>query len=186
MIALSELTGSPKAAAETAPVYEKMSPSLKASLLGKEMEERIRAFTSIVPGAAAPDFTQNDVNGKPVTLSKLKGQYVLVDFWASWCGPCRAENPNLTKQYALYKDKGFQVLSVSLDDNKKKWTDAIAKDGMPWLHVCDLKGWGNAAGKLYGVRAVPASYLVDPQGKIVATGLRGEDLNKKLEEIFKH
>jgi len=185
LIALSELISSPAQVAATEPVFAGLNESLRLSPLGKELAGRITAFTSIVPGALAPDFTQNDVNGQPITLSKLRGQYVLVDFWASWCGPCRAENPNLSKQYQLYKGNGFQVLSVSLDDNKGKWKDAIAKDGMPWLHVSDLQGWNNAAGKLYGVRGVPASFLVDPQGKIVGTGLRGEDLNKKLQELFK-
>jgi len=182
--ALSELTNKAASVPTLQPVFEGLSEKWRNSFAGKELADRMAALTAVVPGAIAPDFTQNDVSGKPLTLSSLRGKYVLVDFWASWCSPCRAENPNLVKQYQLYKDKGFQVLSVSLDDKKERWTDAIAKDGMPWLHVCDLKGWLNDAAKLYGVRAVPSSFLVDPQGKIVATGLRGEELDKKLGEVF--
>jgi len=186
LVALSELASSAASAAMAQPVYDKLDESLKSSPTGKDLEARLHALTAVVTGSMAPDFTENDVNGKPITLSQIRGKYkyVLVDFWASWCHPCREETPNLSRQYQLYKDKGFQVLSVSLDDNKTRWQDAIAKDGMPWLHVSDLKGWNNEAGKLYGVRGVPASFLIDPQGKIVATNLRGEELVNKLKELF--
>ena len=184
LVALSDLTGTAAAAAANQPVFAALDMELRNSFAGKELEERINALTSIVPGSMAPDFTENDVNNKPIALSSLRGKYVLIDFWASWCHPCRMENPNLVKQYQLYKDKGFQVLSVSLDDNADKWKDAIAKDGLPWLHVSDLRGWNNAACKLYAVRGVPSSFLVDPQGKIIASGLVGEKLNEKLKEIL--
>jgi thiol-disulfide isomerase/thioredoxin len=124
------------------------------------------------------------VSGKPVSLAGLKGKYVLVEFWASWCAPCRAGNPNLVKQYQLYKDKGFEIISVSLDNVKDKWVDAIAKDGLPWLQVSDLKGWNNAVGRVYGVRAVPQSFLLDKDGKIIGNTLRDESLNAKLAELF--
>jgi len=184
VIALSELTRDAASAARTKPVLASLDGELRQTPAGKKLEEKIGALTAVVPGAMAPDFVQADTSGRPLRLSQLRGKYVLVDFWASWCSPCRAENPNLKRQYQLYKDKNFEVISVSLDDNKKKWEDAIVKDGLPWLQVSDLKGWNNEAGKLYGVSAVPASFLVDPQGKIVATELRGEVLNKQLAEIF--
>lgn len=184
LIALSDLTNSADMANSLKPVFDALDEQLRNSVAGSDLEDRINALTTVVPGNMAPDFTENDTANKPLSLSGLRGHYVLVDFWASWCHPCRMENPNLVKQYALYKDKGFQVLSVSLDDHADRWKEAINQDGLPWLHVSDLKGWNNAACKLYAIRAVPSSFLVDPQGKIVATGLRGEDLDKRLADIY--
>jgi peroxiredoxin len=109
---------------------------------------------------------------------------VLLEFWASWCGPCRGENPNLRRQYALYKGKGLEIIGVSLDHDKQAWKQAIEKDQLPWIHVSDLKGWKNEVATSYGIMAVPANFLIDPSGKIVAQNLRGEVLNKKLEEIL--
>lgn len=184
VIALAELTNTPAAAVENKPVFEAIDARWRNTFTGRQLAQRMEALTTIVPGSVAPDFTQNDTSGNPVTLSSLRGHYVLVDFWASWCSPCRGENPNLVRQYRLYRDKGFRVLQVSLDDKKDKWEKAIDQDSLPWLHVCDLQGWNNAAGKLYGVTAVPSSFLVDPQGKIVAVRLRGEELNEKLASIY--
>ncbi len=136
-------------------------------------------------GYAAPDFTMADTDGKPVSLSSFKGKYVLVDFWASWCGPCRGENPNVVANYNKYKTKNFTVLGVSLDEDKAAWLAAIKKDNLTWTHLSDLKGWNNAAAKLYGVESIPFNLLLDPTGKIIATDLRDADLGKKLGEVLR-
>ena len=136
-------------------------------------------------GSIAPDFTLNDVNGKPISLSKLKGKYVLVDFWASWCGPCRSERPYLVAAQDQFKDKNFTILGVSLDDNKNDWLEAIKEDKFDWLQVSDLKGMDSPVGDLYGFSAIPYNVLIDPQGKIIATELRGDNLEQKLGEILK-
>jgi peroxiredoxin len=136
-------------------------------------------------GEEVPDIISADVNGKTVSLSSLKGKVVLIDFWASWCGPCRGENPNVVAAYNSYKDKGFTVFSVSLDTNKDQWQAAIAKDGLAWPnHVSDLKGWQSDAAKLYGVKGIPATFLIDQEGKLIATNLRGEELKAKLTELL--
>jgi peroxiredoxin len=145
------------------------------------------AMSKIPVGSKALDFTQNDVKGNPVSLASFKGKYVLVDFWASWCMPCRAENPNVVKAYQQYKGKGFTVLGVSLDGTKTQeaWIKAIEHDGLIWTQVSDLKGWDNAAAKLYGVASIPQNFLIDPNGVVIAKNLRGEELNKKLASVFK-
>lgn len=184
--ALTEIAGSNIDADKYEPMFKSLSPELQASTKGHAFAAGIKASRSTGIGAMAMDFTQNDVNGKPVKLSDFRGQYVLIDFWASWCGPCRAENPHVVKAYNNYKDKNFTILGVSLDNPGKKdaWLEAIKKDGLPWTQVSDLQGWKNAASTLYGVRAIPANFLVDPQGKIVARNLRGQDLEKKLAELL--
>jgi len=132
----------------------------------------------------APAFAQNSPENVAIALASYRGKYVLVDFWASWCGPCRAENPNVVKAYGEYHPKGFEILGVSLDNNRDAWLAAIAKDNLPWAHVSDLKGWQNEVAQLYSVRSIPQNFLLDPQGKIIAVNLRGAALEAKLAEIF--
>ena len=136
-------------------------------------------------GSMAPDFTMSDATGKPFALSSLRGKYVLVDFWASWCGPCRGENPNVVKAFNQYKNKNFTVLGVSLDNDKAAWQQAIMQDKLTWQHVSDLKGWDNATVSMYGYDGIPYNVLLDPSGKIIATELRGPALEAKLAEVLK-
>ena len=136
-------------------------------------------------GNAAPEITLTDTSGKSFSLSSLKGKYVLVDFWASWCAPCRGENPNVVANFNKYKSKNFTILGVSLDDDKAAWLQAIKKDNLSWMHVSDLKGWSSAVVNAYGFDGIPYNVLLDPQGKIIATELREGDLGKKLAEVLK-
>lgn len=141
-----------------------------------------RLMTNV--GSVAPDFALNTPKGEKLSLNSLKGKYVLLDFWASWCGPCRQENPNVVKVYNKYKDKGFEILGISLDKEANAWKEAIAADGLPWKHVSDLQYWQSEAAQLYSVQAIPQTFLLDKEGVIIAKGLRGEQLEKKLAEIF--
>ncbi len=176
--------------------YEAIVNQLDASFSGSPNVEGIKlqfqqnklqkeALNFLAPGKVAPNFTQNDVNGNPIELASLKGKVVLLDFWASWCGPCRKENPNVVKLYAKYKDAGFTVLSVSLDKDKAAWLAAIDKDKLVWpYHVSDLKYWSNEVAKQYQVSSIPFTALLDREGKIINTKLRGEDLERTLVSIF--
>ncbi|AXY73853.1 AhpC/TSA family protein [Paraflavitalea soli] len=174
-----------KTLAECTPMYTALDSTVMASAQGLELTKRMQLLNKITTGKPALAFAQANVEGKTITLKSYKGKYVLLEFWASWCGPCRAENPNLRKQVELFGSKGFNVLGVSLDKTKAPWVQAIEKDGLTWPQVSDLKGWNNEIALLYGVKAVPANFLIDPTGTIIAQDLRGEALNQKLKEIFK-
>lgn len=165
--------------------YTGFSENLRNSFYGKYLKEMLENAKVGSVGSEAMDFTQNDVNGKPVTLSSFKGKYVLVDFWASWCGPCRQENPNVVNTYNDFKAKNFTVLGVSLDKAKDPWVKAIKDDGLTWTHVSDLKFWNNEVAQKYKVQSIPQNFLVGPDGKIVAVNLRGAALREKLRELIK-
>ncbi len=165
-----------KALAGLITIYEK-------SITAPPAENPVTAGTQ--KNGMAPDFTMKDVQGKPFTLSSLRGKYVLVDFWASWCAPCRGENPNVVKAYNQFKNKNFTIVGVSLDEDKAAWQAAIMKDNLTWKHVSDLKGWENATVSLYGYQGIPYNVLIDPSGKIIATELRGPALQAKLAEVLK-
>lgn len=155
-------------------------------LAQKQQEEQQAKLDNLIPvGSEAPDFTQNSPEGKPISLSSLRGKVVLIDFWASWCRPCRMENPNVLRVYNKYHNKGFEILGVSLDKTKEAWTGAIKQDGLPWKHVSDLQFWNNAVAQQYGVSAIPYTVLVDREGKVLAKNLRGPALEEKLAEVLK-
>ena len=163
-------------------IYKKTQPNSKYT---KALNERLSKLGSVRIGGMAPDITLPTPDGGTKSLSSLKGKYVLIDFWASWCGPCRRENPNVVKMYEKYKDKGFEIFGVSFDQSKEKWVEAIAKDKLTWPHVSDLKGWESAAGKLYNITSIPHTVLIDKEGKIIAKNLRGAALEAKLAEVLK-
>lgn len=168
-------------------IYSAIDMQWRNTNFGKAMEQKITAARLVVAGEPAPLFTLNDSNGRPLSLANLKGKVVLIDFWASWCEPCRAESPNLKTQYQQYKDKGFEIISVSLDTDKKNWLKAISDDGLTWLQVSDLKGYNSDVVRSYGISGVPSFFLIGKDGKIIAnSNLQGEALNQRLATIFGH
>ncbi|TWJ03457.1 peroxiredoxin [Mucilaginibacter frigoritolerans] len=172
--------------AEIVPLYDNLTPAVKETSAGKKFAELLPRIQAVAIGATAPEFAEADTSGNIVNLSSFRGKYVLIDFWASWCGPCRHENPNVVKAYNHYKGQKFTIIGVSLDrpNAKDKWLNAIHKDGLTWTQVSDLKFWNSKTAGLYAVRAIPQNFLIDPNGKIIAKNLRGDDLEEKLEELF--
>lgn len=164
-----------------------LNPKLDSVSTILTLKQRVEKLKTVAVGQTAPDFTMNDPEGKPVKLSDIyqKNAYTLVDFWASWCGPCRRENPNVVAIYGKYKGKGFSVFGVSLDTDKDKWLKAVADDKLAWDQVSDLKGWKNEAAALYAVNSIPSNLLLDKTGKIIGRNLRGEDLAKMMASLLK-
>lgn len=163
-----------------------LDPKLDVSPTIADLKERIEKMKTVAVGQIAPDFTQNDPDGNPVKFSDIysKNKYTLVDFWASWCGPCRGENPNVVAVYNDYKDKGFGVFGVSLDKDKAEWLKAIENDHLAWPHVSDLAYWSNAAAQLYAINSIPSSLIVDQNGKIIAKNKRGEELRATISQLL--
>ena len=170
---------------ETKGMYAALGEGAKASQYGRMIKERIDRLEKTEGGAKAPDFTLEDINGNQVTMSAVKGKIKIIDFWASWCGPCRMNNPALRKLYEEYHSKGLEVIGVSLDNKKANWQMAVEKDALTWINVSSLKGWKCDVAKQYNVTSIPALFVLDENNNIIATGLRGEQLKNFIQERLK-
>jgi peroxiredoxin len=186
VISLAHAAAQPGITAAVEKAYQRLPEQLKNTPLAKTIPVVLKSHTATEIGRTAPDFEQQNPEGKLIKLSDFKGKYILLDFWASWCSPCREENPNLVAAYKKYNTKGFEILGVSLDNPGQgdRWKKAILDDHLTWPQVSDLRGWENQASKFFGIRSVPANFLIDPSGKIIAKDLRGKLLNEKLAQIF--
>jgi thiol-disulfide isomerase/thioredoxin len=184
-LALIRLYQATQNGVKTEELYKLIKAEVQFSALGNYVNQLI-AESKINPiGSVVSDFSQNDTTGNPVNISAFRGKYVLVDFWASWCRPCRQENPNVVAAFSKYKNKNFTIIGVSLDQNKKNWVDAINMDGLSWSHVSDLKGWGNQVAAIFKITSIPQNLLLDPEGRIIAKNLRGAVLESRLNALLK-
>jgi peroxiredoxin len=164
--------------------YNNLDTSLKNTKLGKALKTRIDTYVSIEIGNTAPDFSAPNPEGKMVSLKESLGKITIIDFWASWCGPCRKENPNVVALYNEFHAKGLNIIGVSLDKDAGKWTEAIAKDGLAWTHVSNLKFWQDPIAVMYGIKSIPATLILDEKGTIIARDLRGAELRTKIASVL--